>query len=59
VGLRRYRRHAIFGAFVLAAIITPTQDPFTMLVMALPLVVFFECNIIFARMVERRRAVAA
>jgi sec-independent protein translocase protein TatC len=58
-GLRRYRRHAIFGAFVLAAIITPPQDPFTMLVMALPLVVFFECNIIFARMVERRRAVAA
>jgi sec-independent protein translocase protein TatC len=53
--LRRYRRHAIFGAFVLAAIITPTQDPFTMLVMALPLVLFFEGNIIFARLVERRR----
>jgi sec-independent protein translocase protein TatC len=53
--LRRYRRHAIFGAFVLAAIITPTQDPFTMLVMALPLVVFFEGNILFARLVERRR----
>jgi sec-independent protein translocase protein TatC len=53
--LRRYRRHAIFGAFVLAAIITPTQDPFTMLVMALPLALFFEGNIIFARLVERRR----
>jgi sec-independent protein translocase protein TatC len=57
--LRRYRRHAVFGAFVLAAIITPTQDPFTMLVMALPLVLFFECNILFARMVERRRSSVA
>lgn len=58
-GLRRYRRHAVFSAFVLAAIITPTQDPFTMVVMALPLVLFFECNIIFARLVERRRARSA
>lgn len=58
-GLRRYRRHAVFGAFVLAAIITPTQDPFTMLVMALPLVLFFEGNIVFARLVERRRTATA
>jgi sec-independent protein translocase protein TatC len=53
--LRRYRRHAIFSAFVLAAIITPTQDPFTMLVMGGPLVLFFEGNIVFARIVEQRR----
>lgn len=55
-GLRRYRRHAVFGAFVLAAIITPTQDPFTMIVMALPLTLFYEANILFARWVGRRRA---
>lgn len=55
-GLSEYRRHAIFVAFVLAAIITPTQDPFTMLVMGVPLVIFYECNIVFARFVERRRA---
>ncbi|MGH8907915.1 MAG: twin-arginine translocase subunit TatC [Egibacteraceae bacterium] len=54
-GLRRYRRHAIFGTFVLAAVITPTQDPFTMVVMALPLTVMYEGNIIFARLVERSR----
>jgi sec-independent protein translocase protein TatC len=53
--LQQYRRHAIFGAFVLAAIITPTQDPFTMTVMGGPLVLFFEGNILFARLVERRR----
>jgi sec-independent protein translocase protein TatC len=56
--LRRYRSHAIFGAFVLAAIITPTQDPFTMLVMGGPLVLFYEGNIVFARIVERRRVPA-
>lgn len=55
-GLRRYRRHAIFGAFVLAAVITPTQDPFTMIVMALPLMLFYEGNIVFARLVRRRRS---
>jgi len=57
--LRRYRRHAIFGAFVLAAIITPTQDPFTMLVMGGPLVLFYEGNILFARLLERRRGPTA
>jgi sec-independent protein translocase protein TatC len=54
-GLRKYRRHAIFGAFVLGAVITPTQDPLTMCVMALPLSVMYEGNILFARLVERRR----
>lgn len=53
--LRHFRRHAVFVAFVLAAIITPTQDPFTMLLMGGPLVLFFECNILFARLLERRR----
>lgn len=55
-GLRAYRRHAIFGAFVLAAIITPTQDPFTMIVMALPLTLFYEGNVLFARWVRRHRS---
>jgi sec-independent protein translocase protein TatC len=56
-GLRRFRRHAVFAAFVLAAVITPTQDPFTMLLMGGPLVLFFEGNILFARLLERRRGV--
>ncbi len=54
-GLRRYRRHAIFGTFVLAAVITPTQDPLTMTMMAAPLALFYELNIVFARIIERRR----
>lgn len=55
-GLRKYRRHAFFLAFVAAAVITPSQDPVTMVVMALPLAAFYEACILFARIVERRRA---
>lgn len=54
-GLRKWRRHAVFGAFVAAAIITPTQDPFTLFVMAAPLVAFYEISILVARYIERRR----
>lgn len=55
-GLRKSRRYAIFGVFVGAAIITPTQDPLTMTFMAGPLIVFYEFSILFAWYVERRRA---
>lgn len=53
--LKEYRRHAFFASFVAAAIITPSQDPFTMSVMALPLAGFYEICIVFARLVERGR----
>ncbi len=55
-GLRTYRRHALFGIFAAAAIITPTTDPITMTLMAGPLVLFYEISIVVARLVERRRA---
>lgn len=54
-GLKSARRYALFGIFVAAAIITPTQDPLTMLFMAAPLVVFYETSILAARLIERRR----
>jgi len=54
-GMRKYRRHALFGVFVAAAIITPTQDPATMAFMAAPLALFYEGSIVAARIIERRR----
>jgi sec-independent protein translocase protein TatC len=54
-GLRSARRYAIFGTFVAAAIMTPTQDPLTMAFMAGPLVLFYEASILFAWLVERQR----
>ena len=54
--LARSRRWIIFLTFVFAAFVTPTQDPFTMLLMAVPMVVLFELAIQIARLVDRRRA---
>ncbi|WP_142023962.1 twin-arginine translocase subunit TatC [Blastococcus colisei] len=50
------RRWIFFLTVVFAAFVTPTQDPFTMLVMAGPMVVLFEMAIQLARLVDKRRA---
>lgn len=39
--LRRWTRGIIFGIFVFAAFATPSQDPFTMLALSLPMVALF------------------
>ncbi len=44
--LRKYRRHAIVANAVLAAVLTPTPDVFTMLLMAVPLFVMYEISVI-------------
>ena len=54
--LRKGRRWIYFLTIVFAAFITPTQDPFTMLLMAAPMCVLFELAIQIARFVDRRRA---
>jgi sec-independent protein translocase protein TatC len=54
--LSKSRRWIFFLTIVFAAFVTPTQDPFTMLAMALPMVVLFELAIQIARVVDRRRA---
>jgi sec-independent protein translocase protein TatC len=51
--LRRWRRGAILFIFVFAAIITPSGDPYTLLAMSLPMVVFYEAAIIVGRLLRR------
>lgn len=53
--LRRYRRHAIVVILIIAAVVTPTPDPFTQLMFATPLYILFEIAIIVAARVERKR----
>lgn len=55
--LRKYRRHAIVVIFVVAAIVTPTPDPLTQSLFALPLYVLYEIAIIISTRIEKRRAV--
>ena len=54
--IRKSRRLLIFGVFVFAAVATPSQDPFTMLALALPTVLLFEFAELFAFLHDRRRA---
>jgi len=54
--LSKSRRWLYFLTFVLAAFITPTTDPFTMLALAIPMGVLFEGAIQFARINDKRRA---
>lgn len=56
--LRKYRRHAIVGCFIVAAVVTPTPDPFTQTLFAVPLVVLYEASIWASLLVARRRAAA-
>jgi sec-independent protein translocase protein TatC len=53
--MRAWRRGMIFGIFLASALITPTQDPFTFLAMALPLCLLYEVCIVIARLRERAR----
>lgn len=46
--MRRYRRHALCIVVVLAAVITPTGDPFSLLVVTLPLYGLYEFSILLA-----------
>lgn len=44
--MRRFRRHAIVGIFIAAAIITPTTDAMTLCVVALPIMLLYELTIL-------------
>ena len=51
--LRQWRRGAILFIAVFAAVITPSSDPFTMLAMTIPMVLFYEAAIIVGRLLKR------
>jgi sec-independent protein translocase protein TatC len=55
--LKYYRRHAILGVFVVAAVLTP-PDPVSQVALALPTLLLYEVSIRAVRMVEKRRAAA-
>jgi sec-independent protein translocase protein TatC len=51
-----YRPWIIVGTFVFAAVATPSTDPFSMIMLALPMTVLFIASEGVARLVDRRRA---
>jgi sec-independent protein translocase protein TatC len=52
--LAKNRKYAILGAFIAAAILTPTPDAFNQTLMAGPLIILYEIGIISARIFGRR-----
>jgi sec-independent protein translocase protein TatC len=53
--LRKNRRYAILINAIVAAVITPSQDAFSMLAMFFPLVLLYEVSIVMARLVKPKR----
>ena len=51
--LRHARRWMAVGITAFAAIITPSQDPFSLLFMAVPMYIFYEIAIIIGRILKR------
>lgn len=56
--LKYYRRHAILGVFVAAAVLTP-PDPVSQLALAMPTLGLYELSIFAVKLVEKRRTTAA
>ena len=50
--LKKYRRHAIVANTILAAALTPTPDPFSMILLAVPMILMYELSIIISRYVN-------
>jgi sec-independent protein translocase protein TatC len=51
--LRQWRRWAILFIAIYAAVITPSQDPYTQLAMMVPMYAFYELSILVARGLKR------
>jgi sec-independent protein translocase protein TatC len=54
--LGAHRAWVVVGTFIFAAIATPSTDPFTMLFLAIPMVLLFLISEMIARFLDRRRA---
>ena len=51
--MTRYRRHAIVAILVIAAIITPTGDAFTLLIVSLPIWLLYELSVVIVKRVGK------
>jgi sec-independent protein translocase protein TatC len=51
--LMKWQRYIIVGSFILAAIITPTPDPFNQLLMAGPIIILYQLSILFIWIINK------
>jgi sec-independent protein translocase protein TatC len=51
--LRKWRRPALVIIVAVAAVITPSQDPYSLFAMAIPMYVFYEASILVGRILKK------
>lgn len=54
--MRMYRRHAVVAILILSAVITPTSDATTLMLVAIPLYILYELSIFVSAYVKRKAA---
>ena len=52
--MSKYRRHAIVGCVIIAAVATPSQDPYSNGMMAVPLYLMYEGSYLIIRFVMKK-----
>lgn len=53
--MREYRKHSVIVILIIAAIITPSPDIFSQVIVALPLFLLYEVGIFISAQIERQR----
>ncbi|MFI5451907.1 twin-arginine translocase subunit TatC [Pedobacter sp. UC225_61] len=53
--MRKNRRYAAVLILIVAAVVTPTADPFTMMIVALPLFLLYELSIMISANIQRKK----
>ncbi|NTU54121.1 MAG: twin-arginine translocase subunit TatC [Chlorobiaceae bacterium] len=53
--MRFYRRHAVVAMLVIAAVVTPSTDMVTQLVIAVPMIILYEVSIFISGSVQRKK----
>ena len=52
--MTHYRKHAVVTILILAAIITPTGDPFTLTIVSLPIYLLYELGVLIVKHVDTK-----
>lgn len=53
--MKKYRRHAILAILIISAVITPSGDAFTLLIVSLPIYLLYELSILVVKGIDKRR----
>lgn len=53
--MSRYRRHALVLVLVISAVITPTSDAFTMLIVSFPVWLLYEAGVMIVKLTEKKQ----